>query len=293
MSIPWVQRPSFDLKLCGGIVKLEDRPLLMGIVNVTPDSFSDGGRRFFPGDAITGAEQMARCGVDIIDVGGESTRPGSEAVNAEEEMRRILPVVKELAGVQKLNVSIDTQKAVVAQAALEAGAVMVNDVSALRTDPKMAKLVSEAGCYVCLMHMLGTPKTMQNVPHYDGDVVSIVKSWLAERMRLAERAGVSRDRMIIDPGFGFGKLPEHNLELTRRVHEFHALGVPLMIGFSRKSTIGIVLDAPVDGRLYGSLAAAAVALMAGVHILRVHDVKPTSDVIKISEAIRKGICFRN
>jgi dihydropteroate synthase len=263
----------------------------MGILNVTPDSFSDGGQYDRLESAVRRAEEMACEGADVIDIGGESTRPGSVAVPAEEELRRVLPVVREVAGRMGLAVSVDTQKAEVARAALGAGAAMVNDVSALRTDEAMAGVLADADCAVCLMHMLGTPRDMQNDPCYEGDVVEEIRAWLGSRADAAVSAGIARERLLVDPGLGFGKRPEHNLELLKRLDEFHALGLPVVCGHSRKSTIGLVTGEPVEGRLWGSLGAAAAGVLAGAQVLRVHDVKPTVDVVRVCEAIRQGICY--
>lgn len=293
MSDIWPRRMPHKLKLAGRELDLGLRPAVMGILNVTPDSFSDGGRFDRTGTAVRRAEEMAREGADLIDVGGESTRPSSLPVPEEEELRRVIPVVRDLAGRQGLLVSVDTQKARVAAAALEAGAAMVNDVSALRADPDMAAVVARAGCPVCLMHMKGTPRDMQRDPVYEGDVVEEVVGWLRDRMDWAVDRGVAPEALLVDPGLGFGKRPEHNLELLRRLHELSALGAPVVSGYSRKSTIGVVTGRPVEQRLYGSLAAGAASVLAGAHILRVHDVGPTLDVIRVCEAIRIGICYRN
>jgi len=231
---------------------------------------------------------MAAAGADVIDVGGESTRPGSEPVSAAEEKRRVLPVIKELVGSIHVPLSIDTQKAEVAAAALEAGAQIINDVSALRTDPEMAPLAAERGAPVCLMHMQGTPKTMQQNPTY-AEVVSEVKAWLGRRVAFALEAGIARESILVDPGFGFGKTPQH---LLRRLHELHELGCPVLVGTSRKSTIGVVLDAPAEERLYGTLATVACAVMSGCHMVRVHDVKPALEVVLVCEAVRQGMRWR-
>lgn len=290
-SSPGLTRPTFEFAFAGRTLRCEDRALVMGILNVTPDSFSDGNQFFDAAAAIRRGVAMAEEGADLVDVGGESTRPGSLAITAAEELRRVAPVIEELAGRQGLLVSIDTQKSEVAAAALAAGAVLVNDISALRTDPRMPAVVRDSGAPVCLMHMLGTPRDMQRHPSYEGDVVREILAWLAERVEYAVSQGIAREKIIVDPGLGFGKRPEHNLELVKRIGELHELGLPVLVGHSRKSTLGVVLDEPVDGRLYGSLAVAAVCVMAGVQILRVHDVKATLDVVKTCEAIGRGICF--
>ena len=291
VSAPWIARPEARIGLpSGASLDTGRRTLVMGIINVTPDSFSDGGRFFRPDAAAALGRDMVASGADIIDVGGESTRPGSDFVPAGEEKKRVLPVIEELAAETGVPVSIDTRKAEVAAAALDAGAQMINDVSALRSDPDMAFLAAERAVPVCLMHMQGTPKTMQENPVY-GDVVGDVKAWLEERVACAAEAGVRRDRIIVDPGFGFGKTAQHNLELLRRLHELHGVGCAVLVGTSRKSTLGVVLDAGPDQRLYGTLAAVACAVMSGCHIVRVHDVGPAHDVVVMCEAIRRGISW--
>ncbi|HET7554867.1 MAG TPA: dihydropteroate synthase, partial [Gaiellaceae bacterium] len=247
------------------------RPSVMGVVNVTPDSFSDGGVNLDPVAAAATARRMLEDGAAIVDVGGESTRPGSEGVRAEEELRRVEPVLERLQG---RPVSIDTSKAVVARRALELGAELVNDVTALRGDPALAEVVAESGAYLCLMHMLGRPRTMQADPRYD-DVVSEVKAFLEERLAAAVAAGVAEERICLDPGIGFGKTVEHNFELVRRLPELAALGRPLVIGFSRKSSLGKLLGDPAatTGSVAASVGAAVAAYERGATILRVHDVR--------------------
>jgi dihydropteroate synthase len=259
---------------------------VMGIVNVTPDSFSDGGLFLDPESAIAHGRQLADEGADILDVGGESTRPGAEAVGAEEELRRVQPVVEALAGGQGpgAQVSIDTSKVAVAQAALEAGAAIVNDVTALRAEPELAALCAERGCQVLLMHMLGDPRTMQENPVYD-DVVDEVKAFLAERLEFATAEGIDEDRIWIDPGIGFGKTVEHNLELLRRLGELSELGRPIVVGTSRKSFIGKLTGAPVDRRLGGTIASSVLAYANGAQILRVHDAGPVREALIVAEAI--------
>ncbi len=285
---PWVERPPCLIELPSGhVLTTQNRPLVMGVLNVTPDSFSDGGRYLSLTSAIDHAHDMVAEGADILDIGGESTRPGSEPVDTEEEMNRVLPVIKELSSEVSAPISIDTQKAEVAAAALQAGAEVINDVSALRTDPQMAALAADAGVPVVLMHMQGTPKNMQKDPTY-GEVVRDVREWLRERVEYAASAGVPAAHIIVDPGFGFGKTPQQNLELLRRLNELHELGLPILVGTSRKSTIGAVLNAPEDERLYGTLATVAACALAGAHIVRVHDVRPALEVIEVCEAIRRG-----
>ncbi|MBM3333591.1 dihydropteroate synthase [Candidatus Sumerlaeota bacterium] len=260
------------------------RVCLMGILNVTPDSFSDGGRYFDTHAAVARARKMAAEGATIVDIGGESTRPGSEGVSADEEMRRVMPVIEQLAG-DDLIVSIDTSKAAVARAALEAGARVVNDITAMRGDPQMAEAVAQYGAGVVLMHMQGTPRTMQANPIYS-DVIVDIGDCLRERYAAALRAGISADRVVFDPGLGFGKTVDHNLEILRRLGEFGNLGRPILVGPSRKSFIGAILDVGVNDRLEGTAAAVAAAVLAGASIVRVHDVRYMLRVVRLCEAIR-------
>jgi dihydropteroate synthase len=256
---------------------------IMGIVNVTPDSFSDGGEFFDPARAIAHGRDLAAEGADFLDIGGESTRPGAAAVEADEELRRVGPVVEALAG-EGLSVSIDTSKTAVARSALDAGAAMVNDVTALRADPELAGLCAERDCEVVLMHMLGDPRTMQENPTYD-DVVDDVKEFLAERLEYAISAGIDEERIWVDPGIGFGKTVEHNLELHRRLGELAELGRPIAFGSSRKSFIGRLTGAEVDRRLGGSIASNVIAYANGARMLRVHDVAPMRQALQVAEAI--------
>ena len=255
---------------------------LMGVVNVTPDSFSDGGRYLDAEAAIRHGEKLAGDGAEILDVGGESTRPGAVEVDAAEELRRVEPVVQALAG--EATVSIDTSKLAVAEAALDAGASIVNDVTALRRDPEIAALCADRGAGVVLMHMPGNPRTMQDNPAYE-DVVDEVKAFLAERIEAAVAAGVDEERIWLDPGIGFGKTLEHNLELLRRLGELRELGRPLVIGTSRKSFIGRVDGSAVDERLGGSIASSVLAAAEGADVLRVHDVAEIAQAMRVSEAI--------
>jgi len=259
-------------------------PKIMGIVNVTPDSFSDGGAFLDPERAIAHGREMAGEGADVLDIGGESTRPGAEAVTAAEELERVGPVVEALARVDRLPVSIDTSKFAVAEAALGAGAVMVNDVTALRAEPDLAGLCAERGCEVVLMHMLGDPRTMQENPTYD-DVVDDVKAFLAQRIEFAVAEGIDEERIWIDPGIGFGKTVEHNLELHRRLGELADLGPPIVFGSSRKSFIGKLTGAEVDARVGGSIASNVIAYVNGARMLRVHDVAPMRQALAVTEAI--------
>jgi dihydropteroate synthase len=255
----------------------------MGIVNVTPDSFSDGGEFLDPERAIAHGEGLAGEGADVLDVGGESTRPGAEAVSADEELRRTDPVVRALAS-RGYSVSIDTSKVAVADGALDAGAGMVNDVTALRAEPELAGLCAERGCEVVLMHMLGDPRTMQENPVYD-DVVDDVKAFLAERIEFARAEGIDENRIWIDPGIGFGKTVEHNLELHRRLGELSELGRPIVFGSSRKSFIGKLTGADVAERLGGTIASNVIAYANGARMLRVHDVGPMHQALAAADAI--------
>src|SRR5436190_19629242 len=254
----------------------------MGVVNVTPDSFSDGGVHLQPDVAIVSARRMLEDGAAIVDVGGESTRPGSLGVSADEELRRIEPVLQDLQGAP---VSVDTSKAAVARRALELGAELVNDVTALRGDPDLAGIVADAGCYLCLMHMQGEPRSMQENPTY-GDVASDVAAFLEERLRFAVDAGVDERMICLDPGIGFGKTVEQNLELVMRLDLLLALGRPVLVGFSRKSSLGRLLGDPTarTGPLSASLAAAVVAYERGATILRVHDVKEHVEALTVATA---------
>ncbi|HEX2433869.1 MAG TPA: dihydropteroate synthase [Gaiellaceae bacterium] len=260
------------------------RPSVMGVVNVTPDSFSDGGANFRAEDAIASARQMVADGAAIVDVGGESTRPGAAPVSLDEELGRVLPVLEVVAG--ELPVSIDTAKAEVARRAVELGAELVNDVTAFRADPQMAETVAAAGTYLCLMHMQGEPRTMQANPTYE-DVVSEVSAFLEERLRFAVAAGVAEERICLDPGIGFGKTVEHNFELIRRLDELTALGRPLVVGFSRKRSLGRVLGDPdaTTGPLSASIAATVAAYERGATILRVHDVREHVEALTVARAV--------
>jgi dihydropteroate synthase len=255
----------------------------MGVVNVTPDSFSDGGVHLEPSAAIAAARRMVDEGASIVDLGGESTRPGSTGVSAAEELRRVLPVLEGLEGVP---VSIDTAKAEVARHALELGVELVNDVTALRGDPALAGLVADAGAYLCLMHMQGEPRTMQAKPTYD-DVVAEVAAFLEERLRFAVDAGIEEERICLDPGIGFGKTVEQNFDLVRRLEELTALGRPVVVGFSRKSSLGRILGEPeaTTGPLSASLAAAVTAYERGATIIRAHDVREHVEALKVAAAV--------
>lgn len=263
------------------------RTYIMGILNVTPDSFSDGGRYFDETSATNKALHIVEDGADIIDIGGESTRPGSEPVPVEEELRRILPVIKSIAGKIKIPVSIDTYKSEIAKRALDAGASMVNDISGLRFDPEMAKVVSDYKVPVVIMHIKGTPKNMQQKPVYDALIPEILE-YLRQSITIAGEAGISDDIIIIDPGLGFGKTFEHNLEIIHNLHEFTLLGKPILIGPSRKAFIGEILgDVPPDERLEGTAAATAISIMNGANIVRVHNVKEMARVARVADAIKR------
>ena len=268
------------------VISIEEwlpRPSVMGVVNVTPDSFSDGGENFRTEDAVASARRMLGEGAAIVDVGGESTRPGSEGVSLEEELRRVVPVLEQLEGAP---VSIDTSKAEVARRALELGAELVNDVTALRGDPELAGVVADSGAYLCLMHMLGEPRTMQLDPRYD-DVASEVASFLEERLGVAVAAGIPEERVALDPGIGFGKTIEQNFELARRLDVLLALGRPVVIGFSRKSSLGRLLGEPeaTTGSTAASVGAAVAAYERGATILRVHDVRETVEALAAAQMI--------
>jgi dihydropteroate synthase len=259
---------------------------VVGILNVTPDSFSDGGAYVSTIDAVDAARRMLADGAALVDVGGESTRPGAKPVSEDEELRRVVPVIEALAGSP---LSIDTSRAVVARRALELGARMVNDVSALRRDPDLAAVVADAGAELCLMHMQGDPRTMQVAPRYD-DVVSEVASFLEERLALAVAAGIAEERVSLDPGFGFGKTPDQNLELVRRLDRIVAIGRPVLVGLSRKSTLARVLEGPEArvGTDAASVGAAVAAFDRGATLFRVHDVRSHVDALAVAAAVERG-----
>ena len=259
-------------------------PSVMGVLNVTPDSFSDGGVHLRVEPAVTSAWGMLEAGAAIVDVGGESTRPGSDGVDAEEELRRVEPVLADLAGAP---VSIDTSKAAVARRALELGVELVNDVTALRGDPELADVLADADCYLCLMHMQGEPRTMQADPVYD-DVVSDVKRFLEERLAFAISAGIREELVCLDPGIGFGKTAAHNFELVRRLDELLAIGRPMLIGFSRKSSLARIIGDPDSkiGTVAASVGAAVAAFWCGATILRAHDVREHVDALAAAKAVR-------
>ncbi len=275
------------LRLRNHSLDLSQKTLIMGILNVTPDSFSDGGTYFSRASAIDRALQMADEGADIIDIGGESTRPGAEPVSLEEELERTIPVITELAGKLSIPISIDTYKAEVARRALEAGASIVNDISGLRFDPKMAETIAAYDAAVVIMHIKGTPKDMQVNPHYD-DLFGEIISYLKEGIEMARSSGIDEEGMIIDPGIGFGKRPEHNLLIINQLKRFTVLDKPILMGVSRKSFIGIALDnAPPQERLEGTAAAVALSVYNGAQIVRVHDVKEMVRVVRVVDAIKR------
>lgn len=257
---------------------------VMGIVNVTPDSFSDGGLYLDPSSAVEHGLQLEAEGAAILDIGGESTRPGAAPVAEDEELRRVLPVIEGLVSAgSKAQLSIDTSKSAVADAALNAGATLVNDVTALRGDPDMAGVVARAGADCCLMHMLGDPRTMQRDPRYE-DVVSEVKAFLLERMKFAAERGIAQERILLDPGIGFGKTVQHNLEILRRVDELVALGRPVVIGTSRKSFLGTLTGREVRNRIPGTIATNVLAYERGARVFRVHDVAAVHDALRVAAA---------
>lgn len=260
---------------------------VMGILNTTPDSFSDGGKFNQLDNALRQAEQMVEDGAQWLDVGGESTRPGSAAVAAQEEMDRVLPVIEQLRARFDVPISVDTCKTAVMAEALKLDIQMINDINALRDEDAVALLAKAPQVKVCLMHMQGEPRTMQHEPNYD-DVVVEVKDFLAARVRACEAAGIQKTNIYLDPGFGFGKSVRHNYQLLQRLQAFHELQLPLLVGMSRKSMLGQVTDRPVDERLAGSIAAATIAAMKGAQIIRVHDVKETVDALKIVAATLAG-----
>jgi len=260
----------------------------MGVVNVTPDSFSDGGRFLAPEAAIAHGRALVEAGADLLDIGGESSRPGAEPVPAEVELARVLPVIAGLARHVAVPLGVDTTKAAVARAALAAGASLVNDISALRFDPALAGVVAEAGAAVVLMHMRGTPRDMQQGEIVYADVVAEVRAFLAEALARAEAAGIPRGRVLLDPGLGFGKTVEHNLALLGGLPALLELGAPLVVGPSRKAFLGALLGAEVGERQWGTAAAVAAAVLGGAHVVRVHEVGPMRQVARVAWAVREG-----
>lgn len=280
-----VIKPPLSLNCAGRVLDLS-QPRIMGVLNITPDSFSDGGAWLSVENAVAHARQMADAGADIIDVGGESTRPGSAPVSAGEELQRVVPVIEALRAGIDVPVSIDTQKPAVMRAAVAAGAGMINDVNALQADGAI-ETAAALGVPVCLMHMQGVPETMQDEPGYR-DVVAEVISFLGARAAACEAAGIAPGQIVLDPGFGFGKTVGHNLSLLRRLDALVALGYPVLVGLSRKSLIGKVLGLPVDKRLYPSIALAVLAVWQGASIVRCHDVRQTREAALMCRAVMDG-----
>jgi dihydropteroate synthase len=269
---------------CGGRLVDLSQPRVMGILNVTPDSFSDGGRFFSLPAALARAREMVQEGAAIIDVGGESTRPGAQSVSLQEELDRVIPVIEALSAELPVPISVDTSKPEVMRGAIAAGAGMINDVHALRS-PGALETARDTGAAVCLMHMRGEPRTMQDNPHYE-DVVEEVKTFLAQRVDACSAKGIARERLVIDPGFGFGKRLQDNLCLLRELGNLTELGPPVLVGISKKSFIGTLLNRPIDERLYGSLAGATIAAWKGASILRVHEVGPTVEALAVCHGVR-------
>jgi dihydropteroate synthase len=282
-------RSDYKIDCRGKILDLGSRTHIMGILNVTPDSFSDGGQYVDAERALSHAREMAAAGADIIDIGGESTRPGAEPLNEEEELRRIIPVIERLSRELSVPISVDTYKSSVARKAIEAGAVIVNDISGLRFSSDMASVVAESGAAVVIMHMKGAPRDMQLNPAYD-DVIGEVMSYLDEGIELAVKAGVDRGKILIDPGIGFGKTIEHNLVILNRLEEFRALGRPILLGASRKKFIGTVLGIPAtEQRIDGTAATVAIGIERGARVVRVHDVARMAQVARMTDAILKSV----
>jgi dihydropteroate synthase len=282
----------FKLHVGGYTYDLRDETLIMGVINVTPDSFSDGGRFFSHEDAVKMAGEMAEAGAHIIDIGGESTRPGSEPVSLEEELGRVIPVIETIQKKIKIPISIDTYKAEVAEKAVGAGASMINDISGLRFDPKMAPLAAKLGVPVVLMHIKGTPRNMQKDPTYE-DLVPEIIDYLEGSMGIAIRAGIDPEKIIVDPGIGFGKTWDDNLKIIRRIRDFYVIGRPILVGASRKAFIGGVTKKEVDFRLWGSIGAAVSASAYGAHMVRVHDVEKTRDALLVVDAVKRGAIERD
>jgi dihydropteroate synthase len=279
-----VNRARFTIRSTDCTLELGKRSLLMGAINITPDSFSDGGRFFQTDQAIKQGELLASEGADLLDIGGESTRPFSDPVPVEEELRRVIPVIEELAKRTSIPISIDTCKAQVAQAALDVGATIINDISGLRFDPLMVELAAAVEVPLILMHMQGSPRTMQVEPHYDSLLPEII-GFLEERIRVASAAGVARERIIVDPGIGFGKTADHNLQIIKHLDALTALGQPILLGTSRKSFIGAVLDKEVTEREPGTWATVCAGIIKGAHIVRVHEIATCRQLTDMIDAI--------
>jgi dihydropteroate synthase len=283
-----LRRKKYKLRLPSRTLALGERTLVMGVLNVTPDSFSDGGVYFDADAAVARALELQRAGADILDIGGESTRPGSAGISAEEELRRVLPVLKELRGQLQIPISIDTSKGEVAEAAAEAGAEIINDVTALRADPRIAEVARRRKLPLILMHMRGNPRTMQQKP-FARDVMRDVTTGLRKAAATARREGVAKSQIILDPGFGFGKSYEQNFELLARLPELARLGYPLLAGTSRKSFLGRALGgAPESGRIWATAATVAASILGGAHIVRVHDVAEMAQVARVADVIASG-----
>ena len=284
-----IQRKLFRLKMPSGMLVLGERTLVMGVLNVTPDSFSDGGKFFRVADAVQAALEMERAGADILDIGAESTRPGSTGISGEEELERLLPVLQGLRGRLKIPISIDTQKARVAEMAIGAGAEMLNDISGLRHDPKMAEVAARTGVPIVLMHMRGTPRTMQREP-WARDVMKDVSRGLRESVDIARRAGVRKSKIILDPGIGFGKSFAQNYELLAKLPTLVKLGYPLLVGTSRKGFLGATMardgkSLPAEERIWGTAATVAASILQGAHIVRVHDVEEMVQVARVTDCL--------
>ncbi len=277
---------AIDSRKLRQIPRAENLPLVMGILNVTPDSFSDGGKFFSRKLALEQARRMCLEGADVIDVGGESTRPGASSVSAEEELQRVIPVIEAISAELPVKISVDTSKPVVMREAVSAGASMINDVRALREEGAL-HAAANLGVDVCLMHMRGEPRTMQSNPHYE-DVITEVRDFLVERAGACERRGISRSQIYIDPGFGFGKTLEHNLELLANLGALAATNYAVMVGLSRKSMIGALLDRSVEDRVHGSVALALMAYLNGARLIRTHDVGATLDALRIAQRVRQS-----
>ena len=280
-------RPESGIRLKSKVYDFYSRTHIMGVLNVTPDSFSDGGKFLDFNSAIRHGISMAEEGADIIDVGGESTRPGSEPVPAEEEIKRVVPVITELAGRINIPISVDTYKAEVARKALSAGAEIINDISALRFGPEMVDVAKEFDSGLILMHMQGNPKDMQKAPVYD-DVLAEIKDYFVQQTEFAESRGIDRSKIILDPGIGFGKTTEHNVRILQNLPFFKSLKFPLLIGVSRKSLIGNILDLPAEQRLEGSLAAMAFSILNGANIVRVHDVRESVRAARVIDQLKNS-----
>ncbi len=275
------------IQACHVRIPVSRRVLVMGILNVTPDSFSDGGRFLDPQRALAHFERMVSEGADVIDIGAESTRPGSVAIDEQEEIRRLQPVLEAIGKRAMVPVSVDTRKAGVAERAIDCGAVIINDVSALQYDPQMGPVVARTGAGLVLMHMRGTPHTMQQYSHYEHVVEEVMRD-LGTRIKHAEDTGIAREHIVVDPGIGFAKTVQHNLSLLRDLRSFHRLGRPLLVGVSNKSFIGTIIDRPVPYRIMGTAAAVTAAVLGGAQIVRVHDVGSMRAVVRVAAAIARG-----